>query len=190
MGLTERHLFENEEPELTERQLEDALYERDEAYKSGYVKGRHDAAKDMLQDIRSVNDDKITNGLSALLESMNKNQCYACSNEFIETVNEFGSSIIQDAIDLIKMQRLDIEALKNTIRGMTEDLMAGYRISTEKEKTKPVKPKRDITGRMWRCGNCGQYVGYESNNPLHPNEFNNFCRNCGRPVLYESREET
>ena len=43
MGLTERHWFENEEPELTERQLEDIVYETDKAYKSGYIKGYHDA---------------------------------------------------------------------------------------------------------------------------------------------------
>ena len=43
MGLTERHWFENEEPELTERQLEDIVYENKKAYDSGYVKGFHDA---------------------------------------------------------------------------------------------------------------------------------------------------
>lgn len=39
MGLTERHWFENEEPKLTERQLEDIVYENKRAYDSGYVKG-------------------------------------------------------------------------------------------------------------------------------------------------------
>ena len=39
MGLTERHWFENEEPELTERQLEDIVYENKRAYDSGYAKG-------------------------------------------------------------------------------------------------------------------------------------------------------
>jgi len=43
MGLTERHWFENEEPELTDRQLEDIAYENEKAYNSGYVKGFHDA---------------------------------------------------------------------------------------------------------------------------------------------------
>ena len=37
MGLTERHFFEDEEPELTENQLEDVLLERDKAYKKGYA---------------------------------------------------------------------------------------------------------------------------------------------------------
>ena len=43
MGITERHWFENEEPELTDRQLEDMVYENKKAYDSGYVKGFHDA---------------------------------------------------------------------------------------------------------------------------------------------------
>jgi hypothetical protein len=43
MGLTERHWFENEEPELTERQLEDIVYENKKAYDNGYVKGFNDA---------------------------------------------------------------------------------------------------------------------------------------------------
>lgn len=44
MGLTERHLFEDEEPELTERQLEDTIKEQEKAYTNGYVKGYHDAS--------------------------------------------------------------------------------------------------------------------------------------------------
>lgn len=43
MGLTERHWFEDEEPELTERQLEDIVYENKKAYNNGYVKGFNDA---------------------------------------------------------------------------------------------------------------------------------------------------
>ena len=43
MGMTERHWFEDEEPELTERQLEDIVYENKKAYDNGYVKGFHDA---------------------------------------------------------------------------------------------------------------------------------------------------
>lgn len=43
MGLTERHWFEDEEPELTEQQLEDIVYENKKAYNNGYVKGFNDA---------------------------------------------------------------------------------------------------------------------------------------------------
>ena len=36
MGLTERHWFENEEPELTDRQLEDIVYENKIAYDNAH----------------------------------------------------------------------------------------------------------------------------------------------------------
>lgn len=49
--------------------------------------------------------EKVIEGLKALNDSMHKNQCYACSHEFIKTVNEFGTSIIADAIELLQEQR-------------------------------------------------------------------------------------
>jgi hypothetical protein len=52
MGLTERHWFEDEEPELTERQLEDIVYENKKAYDNGYAKGFHDALKEHPQIVR------------------------------------------------------------------------------------------------------------------------------------------
>ena len=52
MGITERHWFEDEEPELTDRQLEDIVYENKKAYDNGYVKGFHDALKEHPQIVR------------------------------------------------------------------------------------------------------------------------------------------
>lgn len=43
MGLTERHWFEDEEPELTENQLEDILWENNKIFERGYQKGFSDA---------------------------------------------------------------------------------------------------------------------------------------------------
>lgn len=37
MGITERHWFEDEEPELTEQQLEDIVAENQRNYKKGYA---------------------------------------------------------------------------------------------------------------------------------------------------------
>ena len=52
----------------------------------------------------------------------------------------------------------------------------------------PVKPVRDKkTGRVWLCGNCGSYVGFEDHDEDDPNEFDKFCRECGHPVLWEGR---
>lgn len=56
------------------------------------------------------------------------------------------------------------------------------------ERALPVKPVLDEqTGRIWLCGKCGTYVGFEDNDPHDPNEFDKYCRECGRPVLWEGR---
>ena len=44
MGLTEHHWFEDEEPELTFRQLEKSIDDLDKAYKKGYADGYKDGA--------------------------------------------------------------------------------------------------------------------------------------------------
>ena len=46
--------------------------------------------------------ERVIKGLEALRDSMYKNQCYACSYEFIETVQEFGTNIIDDALEFLK----------------------------------------------------------------------------------------
>ena len=57
------------------------------------------------------------------------------------------------------------------------------------QKLNPVKPVRDEkTGRIWLCGNCGSYVGFEDHDESDPNEFDNFCRECGHPVSWEGRQ--
>ena len=56
------------------------------------------------------------------------------------------------------------------------------------KKQEAVKPVLDEqTGRIWLCGKCGSYVGFEDNDPHDPNEFDKYCRECGRPVLWEGR---
>ena len=55
----------------------------------------------------------------------------------------------------------------------------------EQEAVKPVLDEQ--TGRIWLCGKCGSYVGFEDNDPDDPNEFDKYCRDCGTPVLWEGR---
>lgn len=54
MGLTERHWFENEEPELTDRQLEDAVSIQDRVYRRGYHKGYSDRVKEQEEERRRM----------------------------------------------------------------------------------------------------------------------------------------
>ncbi len=49
MGLTERHWFEDEEPELTENQLEDILWENKKIFERGYQKGFSDGQSVLFQ---------------------------------------------------------------------------------------------------------------------------------------------
>ena len=67
---------------------------------------------------------------------------------------------------------------------LTEDILA---LLKEQEAVKPVLIDR--TYRIWLCGKCGSYVGFEDNDPNDPNEFDKYCRECGRPVLWEGRQE-
>ena len=53
----------------------------------------------------------------------------------------------------------------------------------EQEAVRPVLDEQ--TGRIWLCGKCGSYVGFEDNDPHDPNEFDKYCRDCGAPVLWE-----
>ena len=55
----------------------------------------------------------------------------------------------------------------------------------EQDAVKPVLDEQ--TGRIWLCGKCGSYVGFEDNDPHDPNEFDNFCRCCGTPVLWKGQ---
>lgn len=54
MGLTERHWFEDEEPELTENQLEDILWENDKIFERGYQKGFSDGKSVLLREQEAV----------------------------------------------------------------------------------------------------------------------------------------
>ena len=52
MGLTEQHWFEDEEPEPTERQLEEYINDLEKAYKKGYTAGYKDGSKKAMADTR------------------------------------------------------------------------------------------------------------------------------------------
>lgn len=82
---------------------------------------------------------------------------------------------IQSLIDHIKTAT-DVDPWA---KEMAEELLK------EQEAVKPVLDEQ--TGRIWLCGKCGTYVGFEDNDPHDPNEFDKYCRECGRPVLWKGR---
>ena len=59
-----------------------------------------------------LNYERILKGLKALDKAMHKNQCYACSHEFIDVVNEFGTDIIYEALALLEEQEAEIRQLR------------------------------------------------------------------------------
>ena len=69
--------------------------------------------------------------------------------------------------------------------GVNEAYNIAIQALKEQEAVKPVRDKK--TGRVWLCGNCGSYVGFEDHDENDPNEYDKFCRQCGRPVLWERR---
>lgn len=56
--------------------------------------------------------EKTLKGLDALHKAMMQNQCYACSYEFVDVVEEFGTDIIKDALELLKEQEPQVLTLK------------------------------------------------------------------------------
>ena len=53
--------------------------------------------------------EKTRRGLEPLLNAMNSNQCYACSNEFVKAVKEFGTNILGDAIKRLTPIQIETE---------------------------------------------------------------------------------
>ena len=76
-----------------------------------------------------------------------------------------------------------IELSNSMVHLRKEHAKAILELLKEQEAVKPVRD--ELTGRMWLCGKCGSYVGFEDNDPHDPNEFNKYCHECGRPVLWE-----
>jgi len=91
------------------------------------------------------------------------------------------TALQRDALFLLKEQQKEIENLKQTAQNMME----GICLLKEQEAVKPVRDEQ--TGWLWLCGNCGSYVGFEDNDPHDPNEFDKYCRECGRPILWGGR---
>jgi len=83
---------------------------------------------------------------------------------------------------------------KKVNEDITEHREPGVKISMEMadeilallKEQEAIEPRRDANCvRMFRCGVCGEYVGFIDLDPGDPNEQDNYCRNCGRKVKWE-----
>ena len=82
MGITERHWFEDEEPELTERQLEDIVYENKKAYDNGYIKGYSDRDKEIVRckDCKHWESEDGKYGICKICHSVSSSNGWFCAD--------------------------------------------------------------------------------------------------------------
>lgn len=78
------------------------------------------------------------------------------------------------------MLKVGFDGDADIYREHRESIKMAIALLKEQEAVAPVLDEQ--TGRIWLCGNCGSYVGFEDNDPHDPNEFDQYCRGCGRPV--------
>lgn len=94
--------------------------------------------------------------------------------------------VSQGVVDQICWERdtalFQLEQIGKGLGSKMDDIVAMLK---EHEAVKPVLDEQ--TGRMWLCGNCGTYVGFEDHDDNDPNEYDKYCRECGKPVLWEGR---
>ena len=64
--------------------------------------------------------ENVIKELEALKDSMCKNQCYSCSHEFIELGDNFGTEIVEDAIELLKEQKEILDLQHSSMRGSAD----------------------------------------------------------------------
>lgn len=72
----------------------------------------------------------------------------------------------------------ELSLLRDDYKGVMEYIDDALELLKEQS----VKPRRN--GRVWLCGNCGEYVGFEDHDENDPNEFDNYCRKCGKAVAW------
>ena len=112
-----------------------------------------------------------------------KTDCVGC--DYDGCIFKYGDcrrDLLADALTMLKEQGEEIEKLQDRLQHAVE---VGEVLLEEREAVKPVRDEQ--TGRIWLCGKCGSYVGFEDNDPDDQNEFDKYCHECGRPVLWEGR---
>ena len=129
--------------------------------------------------------EKVINALELCANGCNDNGCSYLDEQNAKgglTVCRCVDLLARDVLALLKKQEEDIQDLRRENHNI---LTQFHEWAKEQEAVKPVRDKE--TGRIWLCGNCGTYVGFEDHDENDPNEFDTYCRVCGHPVLWEGR---
>lgn len=100
--------------------------------------------------------EKIIEGLKALDHSMSEHQCYACGHDFIETVQQFGTNIIGEAIAYLEDQG-PAEIIRKEETRMEEFRSTLYKVF------------------VYHCGNCNAKI-------LTGDKY---CHECGQKLKWE-----
>lgn len=87
--------------------------------------------------------DKVISGLEALYDSMHKNQCYACSYEFIEAAKTFGTEILADAMELLESNKTLIETQARIINDL------GFRLKEQPQIVRCKDCKKRLKANCW-----------------------------------------
>lgn len=105
-------------------------------------------------------------------------------------MNDADSIVIhlEDLIDYVDTSVHQVLGPENwCVYSSLRDMIDSICADVEKliEKSEHVEPVLDeTTKRFYRCGACGEYVGFIDSDPGDPNEQDCFCRNCGRKVKW------
>ena len=94
---------------------------------------------------------------------------------------------------MVNMRNVVIRSLEATIaisenngwKEMRMTIDAAKEILSLLEEQEPIEPVLDeATKRLYRCGACGEYVGFIDSDIGDPDEKDCFCRKCGRAVKW------
>lgn len=115
---------------------------------------------------------KIENVIIEIEDALSGNLAKA-GNVYNLSLNGLKDKALTDALSLLKEQEEQI----NTQR---KNLMT---LLNKQEAVEPIRDANCI--RMFRCGACGEYVGFIDSDPGDPNEQDNYCRHCGKKVKWD-----
>ena len=93
---------------------------------------------------------------------------------------------IDCTINLLREQEETIKNLEQEIRDKNIRLKErAEQVDSMLKEKEAIEPRLDANCvRIFRCGVCGEYVGFIDSDTGDHNEQDNYCRNCGKAVKW------